>query len=116
MRCYIQVALVLLVGCSAPHRGPGGDDGTGDAGDACATMSCPAGEVCSAGACKTPCEAADDNPSNLGCDFWSVDLPNEAFNLFGASNDAEAQQYAIVAANDNDSAVTITVTKNAANI
>ena len=83
-----------------------------DAADACATMACPAGEVCSAGACKTPCEAADDNPSNVGCDFWAADLPNEAAGF----NDAEAQQFAIVAANDNDAAVMVTVTKNAASI
>ncbi|HUS26851.1 MAG TPA: hypothetical protein VMZ53_00025, partial [Kofleriaceae bacterium] len=32
--------------------------------------SCAADEVCSDGECKTPCEAAMDNPSNVGCDFW----------------------------------------------
>ncbi len=75
-------------------------------------MTCPADQACSAGACKTPCEAAEDNPSNLGCDFWAVDLDNEAFNLIGASNDAAAQQFAVVAANNNDVAVTVTVSKN----
>jgi hypothetical protein len=78
--------------------------------------TCDAGSVCSGGQCKTPCDAAADNPSNLGCEFWAADLDNEAFNTFGASNDAAAAQYSIVAANNNDFAVTVTVTKNAARV
>jgi hypothetical protein len=78
--------------------------------------SCPADSVCSQGDCKTPCEAALDNASNVGCDFWAADLDNEAFNLNGISNDAAAQQFAIVAANDNDYPVTVTVTKNASRV
>ncbi len=73
---------------------------------------CAADSVCSGGQCKTPCQAAADDPSNLGCDFWAADLDNEAVNTFGVSNDAAAQQFAIVAANNNDYAVQITVTKN----
>src|SRR3954471_18340005 len=38
--------------------------------------SCAADNVCSGGECKTPCEAAMDNPSNVGCDFWAADLDN----------------------------------------
>jgi hypothetical protein len=78
--------------------------------------SCPAESVCSEGQCKTPCEAAEDNPSNLGCDFWAVDLDNEAFNIAGASNDAAAQQFSVVVANNNDFPVMVTVTKNAARV
>jgi hypothetical protein len=78
--------------------------------------TCDANSVCSNGECKTPCEAAADDPSNLGCDFWAVDLDNEAFNLNGISNDAAAQQFAIVAANNNDYPVVVTVTKNAARV
>ena len=37
----------------------------------------PEDNVCSRRQCKTPCEAAEDNPSNVGCDFWAVDLDNE---------------------------------------
>jgi hypothetical protein len=74
-------------------------------------------DVCSNGHCKTPCEAALDNASNVGCDFWAVDLDNEAFKLGGgASNDAAAAQFAIVVANDNDDDVTVTVTKNASRV
>lgn len=78
--------------------------------------TCAQDSVCSGGECKTPCEAALDNASNVGCDFWAVDLDNEAFNLNGVQNDAAAAQFAIVAANDNDYPVTVTVTKNAARV
>jgi IgGFc binding protein len=88
------------------------DDGTGGS----EVMECPADTVCSEGACKTPCEAAEDNPSNLGCDFWAVDLDNEAFNIAGASNDAAAQQFAVVAANNNDFPVVVTVIRNTARV
>ncbi|MEO7094426.1 MAG: hypothetical protein ABI175_14320, partial [Polyangiales bacterium] len=52
--------------------------------------TCPSTNVCSGGACKTPCEAAEDHPSNVGCDFWAVDLDNEASGGI-ISNDAAAQ-------------------------
>jgi hypothetical protein len=57
-----------------------------------------------------------DKPSNVGCDFWAADLDNEAFNLNGVSNDAAAQQFAVVAANDNEFPVVVTITKNAARV
>ncbi len=78
--------------------------------------TCAADSVCSDGQCKTPCDAAADDPSNLGCDFWAVDLDNEAVTTLGITNDAAAQQFAIVAANNNDYSVTVTVTKNAARV
>jgi hypothetical protein len=78
--------------------------------------TCDEGSVCSGGQCKTPCDAAAENPSNLGCDFWAADLDNEAFNMNGASNDAAAAQFSIVAANNNDFTVTVTVSKNSARV
>lgn len=74
--------------------------------------SCGSGETCSNGTCKPPCVAIEDHPSNLGCEFWAVDLPNEA----GSTNNAAQQQYAVVVANNNDDPVTVTVTKNAARV
>ena len=79
-------------------------------------MDCPTDSVCSMGTCKTPCDAALDQPSNVGCDFWAVDLDNEAFNLNGASNNAASQQFAVVVANDNDYPVTVTVTIDASRV
>jgi len=68
--------------------------------------------VCSGGQCKTPCQAAEDHPSNVGCEFWAADLDNEAINL----NDAAAQQFSIVVANNNAFPVMVVVTKNAARV
>jgi hypothetical protein len=68
----------------------------------CGTMAC------SNGMCKGACAAALDQPSNVGCDFWAVDLPNEATAL----NNAAAEQFALVIANDNDYPVDVTVTEN----
>jgi hypothetical protein len=78
--------------------------------------SCPADNVCSGGQCKTPCEAAEDNPSNVGCEFWAADLDNEVSNILGINNDAAAAQFAIVVANNNDYPVMVTVSTNMANI
>ena len=86
-----------------------GDGTGGELVEACSTD-----EVCSNGECKTPCEAALDKPSNVGCDFWAVDLDNEASNL--SSSNAAAQQLAIVVANNNDYPVVVTVTKNGARV
>jgi hypothetical protein len=77
--------------------------------------SCPMDQACSGGQCKTPCQAAEDHPSNVGCDFWAADLDNEATSGLIA-NDAAAQQFALVAANNNDFAITVRVFKNGANI
>lgn len=39
------------------------------------------GEVCSEGSCRDACEVAEDQPSNVGCTFWAVDLDQvDAFN------------------------------------
>lgn len=76
--------------------------------------ACGADEVCSNGECKTPCEAALDHPSNIGCDFWAADLDNEASSQ--SFSNAAAQQMAIVVANNNDYPVVVTVTKNAARV
>jgi hypothetical protein len=99
------------VACANPRRGAGDDDGTTDGGTSC-PAECPDGTTCSNGMCKTPCEAALDHPSNVGCDFWAADLDNEATSI----SNAAAQQFAIVAANNNDNPVTVTVTSNAARV
>jgi hypothetical protein len=77
--------------------------------------ACPADLACSLGACVTACEKAANDPSNVGCEFWAVDLDNEAFDTeLGVSNDAAAQQFAVAVANENDTPVEVTVSKNTA--
>lgn len=86
-------------------------DGTGGT----LVMQCPAGEVCSNGTCTTPCQRALSEPSNVGCDFWAVDLDNEAVSS-PVNNDAAAQQYSVVIANNQTYEVQVQVLKNAGRV
>ena len=104
--------LLLLLACGTPKRGNGGGDDDGSADGGSCPAECPQGTTCSNGMCKTPCEAALDQPSNLGCDFWAADLDNEATSL----SNAAAQQFSVVAANNNDYAVDVTVTIDTARV
>ena len=78
--------------------------------------TCMGDLVCANGECQTPCEAASATPSNVGCDFWSVDLDNEAFTLGPISNDAAAQQFAVIIANNNDLPAGVRVMRNTARV
>ena len=73
-------------------------------------MACATDQACSMGVCETPCQAAAEKASNLGCEFYAVDLPNETSDIGPISTDAEASQYSIVVANDNAYPVHVTVT------
>lgn len=78
---------------------------------------CPGDTVCSNGTCKDACQRALDLPSNVGCDFWAVDLDNEASVILGgAVNDAAAEQFAVAVANNNAYAVSVKITKNAGRV
>lgn len=41
-----------------------------------APVDCPAGQVCDGGECISACEQAKLVKSNVGCEFWAVDLTN----------------------------------------
>ena len=76
---------------------------------------CEEGTVCIMGECVSECDPQVLEPSNEGCEFWSVDLDNEATS--GAiANDAAAQQFAVAIANVNDYEVEVTVYKNTARV
>jgi len=96
--------------------GPDGNDVwecNGDGTGGKQVEDCP--DACSNGACVTACQRAADDPSTVGCEFWAVDLDNEAFDTeLGVSNDAAAQQFAVAVANENETPVEVTVTRNAA--
>ena len=49
------------------------EDGTPN-GPLVETCDVNAGLTCDNGICKTACEIAADSPSNVGCQFWAVDL------------------------------------------
>ncbi len=55
-----------------------------------------AGNLCRSGACANLCDDAAKLKSNVGCEYWGVDLDNADIN---ATSNAAAQQYAIVVSN-----------------
>ncbi|MBU1240395.1 IgGFc-binding protein, partial [Myxococcota bacterium] len=69
---------------------------------------CPENEACVFGECVNRCHPQLLTTSNVGCEFWAVDLDNEAMD----QNDAAAQQYAVAIANTNDWPIHVTVYKN----
>src|SRR3954469_11467185 len=84
----LLLGLVIACGPGGRHGGPGGsgdDDGTqtcprcSDDNSAVvdcegnATM-CEPDQLCSNGACMNGCQAAEDNHSSIGCDYYPVDM------------------------------------------
>lgn len=61
--------------------------------DACDTS---AAIGCRSGRCVQLCEDAADNRSNVGCEYWAVDLDNA---MIDDSSNAAAQQFAVVVSN-----------------
>ncbi|MBP8805107.1 MAG: IgGFc-binding protein [Kofleriaceae bacterium] len=124
VRCEAEQVCIEDLGCAVcipdrPYCGAPDQvwqcnaDGTGGT----MTQQCPSGEVCGPnGTCTTPCQRALGEPSNVGCDFWAVDLDNEASTTLGFTNDAAAQQYSIVIANNNDYDVNIQVFRNSGRV
>lgn len=133
---HARLAFVLLVLAACGPNVSNNDDTPGD--DACPDCVCSpgvqycdgndirdcnddgtAGEVidtcseempCHNGYCANACDIAADNRSNIGCEYWGVDLDNE----YSQFNDAAAEQYAVVLANTSDFVVNVTVEQNEA--
>ncbi|MBZ0115839.1 MAG: IgGFc-binding protein, partial [Sandaracinaceae bacterium] len=85
-----------------------------------AAMSCTADEICTAsgrtGQCVRACDEAIANRSNLGCEYWAVDLDNEYYDgsIFGSlfNGNAAGAQFAVAIANPSDVRVTVRVYQN----
>lgn len=81
-------------------------------------QSCTADEVCrNAGpssACVDACAQAEYDRSNIGCEYWAVDLDNEyAPGMLGfPENDAAGQQFSVAIANPSDVTVQVIVELN----
>jgi len=85
------------------------DDGT-PAGPIVETCDVGAGMTCSNGACKTACQVAEDTPTNVGCEFWAVDLDQQ-----DGLNDPASVPWGLAISNvgDNDANVTIEINDGA---
>jgi hypothetical protein len=68
-----------------------------------------AGEVCSNGTCANACDVADDTPSNIGCEFWAVDLPNTR-----GLDDASKEPWGVVLANAGQTPADVIIERNIA--
>jgi hypothetical protein len=69
------------------------------------------GEVCYLGQCVEACAAAADQKSYIGCEYWAVDLDNATIS---ETENAAAQQYAVVISNVGLIEAEVTVYKNTA--
>jgi hypothetical protein len=67
------------------------------------------GEICDNGECKPECQVADESPSNVGCEFWAVDLPNER-----GLNNAAAEPWGVVLSNAGVGTAEVTIERNTA--
>ncbi|NOY92917.1 MAG: hypothetical protein GXP55_17170 [Deltaproteobacteria bacterium] len=65
------------------------------------TMECPASQACRGGSCIDACAAAASERSNVGCEYYAVDLDNEYDDGLGNPSGAQAQ-FAVVLANPSD--------------
>lgn len=82
------------------------EDGSGST----LSMECPASSACRGGACVDACAVARDERSNVGCDYFAVDLDNEYTGFIG---DPPAQeQFAVVLANPSTVTVQATVMRS----
>ncbi len=71
--------------------------------------SCPdADQACINGACQTGCEAVSQLGSNVGCEFWAVDLDQE----YDFSNDAAGAAWGVVIANPGKQPADILIEQN----
>lgn len=98
--------------CSATGKTCVGNDVhecTPDGGTGGFVESCDAkGEFCLAGACGAGCDAAEAQGSNVGCEFWAVDLDNE----YSTMNDAAGAPWGVVISNFGATPASVTIDQN----
>ena len=83
-----------------------------DGDDSTMVKTCDAanGRACRGGGCVDLCNLAKDERSNVGCEYWAVDLDNA---MIDVTRNASAQQYAVVVSNPQpDVPVTVTITQD----
>jgi hypothetical protein len=71
-------------------------NGDGSASTPGQTCDGDSGFACRQGVCQSLCTVAASSKSNVGCEYWAVDLDNA---VVDASRNAAAQQFAVVISN-----------------
>ena len=109
-KCVVDKCVVCVPGtleCEGDATRACKEDGSGwKAGEDCAAK----GLSCLGGLCFDPCSADLKTNSNVGCDYWAVDLDNAIDAGGGKVYDAQNAQFAVVVSNTADKAATVTVT------
>lgn len=67
-----------------------------------------ADEACLGGKCKAGCEAVNSTGSNVGCEFWAVDLDNE----YDFTNDAAGAAWGVVISNPGSQPADVLIEQN----
>lgn len=88
----------------------------GEPGEHVSDCDSQAGEVCSDGVCANACEVADDTPSNIGCEFWAADLPNERGSVGLGFPEPAAEPWGVVLANAGQTPANIIIERNIAGV
>ncbi len=110
-----QVCSNQLLACSVCEPGKGRCDGqtaslcdaTGDSFDFVDECDVSEGEACREGSCQKLCAIAATRRSNVGCEYWAVDLDNARISDM---LNAAAQQFAVVISNPQpDVAATVRI-------
>jgi len=91
------ISLALVVGCAPPNGRQGGNGGNGGGGgsggiDVGGGGSGGGGGTCSGNSCSPSCQAAIDNHSSIGCEYYAIDMD-------GASGPPYDACYAVFVAN-----------------
>ena len=98
---------------------PGAKRCTGQLAQICATDGsgwttlddCPSkGLTCLGGLCVNPCSSDFKSGTNVGCDYWAVDLDNAVDYNNGTTYDAQNAQFSVIVSNTADSPATVHVT------
>lgn len=79
----------------------------GSTGGLVETCDVNGGKVCSNGACVDACKAAADQPSNVGCEFWAVDLDQQ-----DGFNDPASAPWGVALSNAGKGQANITIEQN----
>jgi hypothetical protein len=72
------------------------------------TCDVGAGLTCSFGVCKTACQVAEDKPTNVGCEFWAVDLDQQD----GGGNDPASEPWGLAISNVGGVDANVTIELN----
>jgi hypothetical protein len=98
-------------GCSASGRICVGNEvhecsGDGTPGGLVKSCDAAAGELCSNGECRNGCELSKEQPSNVGCEFYAVDL-----DLSDGVSDPGGGPWGVVIANAGQSPANVVIEK-----